>query len=129
MPKEDSFLTPMVKITEGAIQILGVLCVAGLVWCLYDMAFNVDPSWWSGYAAVVLGSFLVFLGGIAVLFQISKQLEVISKDGADRTRMIMFMSAHHLRSTGHEEMIDPLIGLYNLSGGMPGSGGDSEVGG
>ena len=87
-------LKVLVKITAFAVTAAGLFGVTVFAISLYLWLFEDDSS----AKAAVFGSvfFLVFLGGVAVLFRISEQLEEASKVDTKMFRAITFLGSSYM---------------------------------
>ena len=93
----------LVKITGFAVTAASLFGVTVFAISLYLWLFEDDSS----AKAAVLGSvfFLVFLGGVAVLFRISEQLEEISKDSSSTARAIKWLGGTYVGIERGEEQL------------------------
>ena len=86
-------LKVLVKITEFTVTAGGFFGVIAFAVSLYLWIFDDSSAWVSVIGSVV---FLIFLGGVAVLFRISEQLEEASKVDTKMFRAITFLGSSYM---------------------------------
>ena len=98
-------LKVLVKITAATVTIGGFLGLIVFVLGLYSWLFGDDPS--AGLTIVMSFVFLVFLGGVAVLFRISEQLEEASQCDTKILNAITMLGLTYTEKEKGKEGLEP----------------------